>query len=99
MSSITLYQDSEGRQCLKGVLTFVSVPILERQAADLHAADGELVIDLGEVVRADSAGLALLVEWTRRAKQRSQPIRFLNVPEQLRAIAAVSGLDGILPLS
>ena len=53
----------------------------------------DATVDLAAVERADSAGLALLVEWLRAARGRGARLRFDNVPAQLRAIAATSGLD------
>lgn len=57
-----------------------------------------LDIDLTQVSRADSAGLALLVSWMRQAKQAEKDIYFQHIPEQMLAIAKASGLDEILPL-
>ncbi len=51
-----------------GELTFQTVPGLYRESAGWFAGEGELVIDLAAVTRADSAGLALLVEWLKRAR-------------------------------
>ncbi len=57
-----------------------------------------LEIDLGGVVRADSAGLALLIEWMARARRSDADIRFLNMPAQMREIARVTEIDAFLPL-
>ena len=57
-----------------------------------------LDIDLSHVERSDSAGLALLVECLRHARQSGKTIRFFNIPAQMLAIARVSGLDEVLPL-
>jgi len=50
------------------------------------------------VQRSDRAGLALLVEWLREARQTGQSVRFFNMPAQMLAMARVSGLDQVLPL-
>lgn len=81
-----------------GVLTFATVPDLDKAGAGLPWSAGCLAIDLAGVTHADSAGLALLVEWTRRARAAGGDIRFEGVPGQLRAAAAVSGLAELLPL-
>lgn len=91
--------DGQGRFALHGSLNADSVPALWQQAGGAFQGARELDIDLSAVERADSAGLALLVEWTRQARQNGQRIRFLNLPEQLLAIARVSGLDTMLPFS
>ncbi len=58
-----------------------------------------VAVDLREVERSDSAGVALLVAWMRSARQAQRDIRFLNMPSQMLNIARVSGLDAILPLA
>jgi phospholipid transport system transporter-binding protein len=55
-------------------------------------------IDLGKVTQSDSAGVALLVEWARFAKQQRLSIQFLHLPSQLLTIARVSGLYTVLPI-
>ncbi|MGE0371222.1 MAG: lipid asymmetry maintenance protein MlaB [Gammaproteobacteria bacterium] len=83
---------------VSGELNFATVPaLLERGAALLAAGGGRIRLDLGGVTRADSAGLALLIEWLRLARSRRASLEIVNMPAQLRAIARVSGLDGILP--
>jgi len=87
----------EGELCrLSGPLTFDSVPALWQEGGRLLQARDELVLDLQQVTRTDSAGLALLVEWMREGRRRSKSIRFRNVPEQMMAIARTCGLERVL---
>ncbi|NIR58420.1 MAG: STAS domain-containing protein [Gammaproteobacteria bacterium] len=98
MTGATLERD-EGRFRLRGALSFASVPGLLAQRERLfESAPGFVEIDLSGVSRSDSAGLALLVDWMREAQRRTVDIRYLNMPQQMLAIARVSSLDGILPL-
>ncbi len=83
---------------VSGVLSFDSVAAVFKQARELLAGNDPLRIDLAGVERSDSAGLALLVEWTRQARAAGRSIGFANIPEQMRTIAAVSGLEAVLPL-
>ena len=53
-------------------------------------------IDLAGVTRAESAGLALLLEWQRVAEQRGTTIAYVNMPAQMQSMAAVCGLEEIL---
>lgn len=53
-------------------------------------------INLEQVSRTDSAGLALLVEIMRLANQKQQVIHFSNPPSQLQRIAQAVGLTDIL---
>lgn len=95
---VHIEQRAEGSYFLCGEVTFVTVPMLLRQGEDMFASAGEVVLDLQEVTRSDSAGLALLVEWTRRARQHDVNLSFKNVAEQMLAMATFSGLSDILPL-
>ncbi|MCC6207860.1 MAG: STAS domain-containing protein [Gammaproteobacteria bacterium] len=84
---------------VSGELNFSTVPaLLERGSALLAGCEGQVRLDLGGVTRADSAGLALLIEWLRVARRGRARLEIRNMPAQLRAIARVSGLDSILPM-
>jgi phospholipid transport system transporter-binding protein len=78
-----------------------SVPHVINQAKHLFKGkQGAItVVDLAEVRRIDSAGLALLVEWLRQAQRKGISIHFENIPSQMRAIVTVCGLEEILPAS
>ena len=85
---------------LKGELTMHNVPQVARETAPLlESMAGEVRINLAGVVRADSAGLALLVDWLRTAAARQFTLHFENLPDQLMQIARVSELHKILPIS
>lgn len=79
-----------------GDLSFETVPALYRDSAGWFAGDGELEIDLGGVTRTDSAGLALLLEWLRRARAVKRPLRFANIPDQVQTLIRINGLTDAL---
>ena len=56
----------------------------------------EIHVDLGGVGESDSAGLALLIEWLRAARQAGQVIRFANVPAQIDALARISEVEELI---
>ncbi|MFW5450756.1 MAG: lipid asymmetry maintenance protein MlaB [Methylophagaceae bacterium] len=95
----TLNLDRES-QCIRvgGELSFTTVNNVLVEMASLLENVTSIDIDLAEVTRSDSAGLALLIEWMRSADKESKEIVFHNIPEQMLAIAGASGLDEILPL-
>lgn len=81
---------------LAGDLTFATVPGLVA-APDFRAQrSGIIRVDLAGVTRAESAGLALLLEWQRVAEQHGLAIAYINMPEQMQSMAAVCGLEDIL---
>lgn len=84
---------------VSGELSFATVnAVLEQSRPMLAAAQGWLVMELAGVERVDSAGLALLIQWMRLAREQGVDILFRHVPEQLLAIAHASDLDNVLPL-
>ena len=62
-----------------------------------HLAEGVQTIDLGEVNEMDSALLAVLLAWLRDAHGHERAISFVNLPESLRTIAQLYGVDRLLP--
>lgn len=90
-------EGDEGRLALLGELTFATVPGLSKDLAPTLKKCPQLRIDLSGLERVDSAGLALLIEWTRLTRALGHSLEFINTPRQLLTIARVSGLDQILP--
>ena len=95
-SSVTLSQRGAGVWRLAGVLDMTSVPTLSDLADPLGDAP-EALVDLCDVTRMDSAGLALLVDWQGQARRRRTKLRFRNPPAGIAAIAEVYGLGAVLP--
>lgn len=95
-SSVTLSQRGAGVWHLAGVLDMTSVPTLCDAARKLVDAP-EVLVDLCDVTRMDSAGLALLVDWQGQARGRRTKLRFRNLPAGIAAIAEVYGLGAVLP--
>jgi phospholipid transport system transporter-binding protein len=84
------------RMLVSGPVTLANVAALLEEGRR-HIAEGVQTVDLGEVSEMDSALLALLLAWLRDAKTRAQPISFANLPESLRTIARLYGVDRLLP--
>ena len=83
----------DGAAEVSGELTFATVPAYLQRNGALFAGSGDLVIDLQGVTRADSAGVALLVEWLRLARAAGRTVRYRNLPSQVEALIRVSGLE------
>jgi phospholipid transport system transporter-binding protein len=82
-------------QALTGELTLKRMPALLQQAGTLATAG---TLDLSAITRADSAGVAFLLELTRRAQQRGSSLRFAAAPPQLRQLTDFFGLTSALHL-
>ncbi len=87
-----------GRYSLRGSVGFANVSALRQQSLSLFTR-GELELDLAGVERADSAALALLLEWMRQGRACGYTIRYRNLPAQLLDIARASDLEELLPLA
>ena len=84
---------------VRGELDFDSVADLWERVGLLFRTEPIRRIDLSEVSRANSAGVALLVLWLRQARQQRRELVFVNVPAQMRAIIEVADLDTVLPMA
>jgi len=80
---------------ISGDLTLKTMPEWLAKADTLGAA-GRL--ELSGISRADSSGLALLLELNRRARARGAALEFVGAPSQLRTMATFFGLDAVLKL-
>ena len=83
---------------VEGPLDFDTVGPLLAAGEALLRRPGALRIDLGGVSAANSAGLALLLEWLDIARSRRITLSYLQLPESLRRIAAFSNLEALLPV-
>ena len=83
---------------VSGPVTLANVAALLEEGRR-HLADGVQTVDLAEVSEMDSALLALLLAWLREARQHERALAFANLPESVRTIARLYGVDRLLPPS
>ena len=81
---------------VSGPVTLANVAALLEEGRR-HLADGVRTVDLAEVSEMDSALLALLLAWLRDAHAHGSSLSFTNLPESLRTIAQLYGVDRLLP--
>jgi phospholipid transport system transporter-binding protein len=86
------------RMALSGPVTLTNVASLLEEGRR-HLSEGVDTVDLGEVSEMDSALLALMLAWLRDARARGQALTFANLPESLRTIARLYGVDRLIPAS
>lgn len=99
-ATAALRQVDSGHFAVVGELGFDTVGgLLASSGAQFAAAGTQFEVDLSGVTQSDSAGLALLIEWLKVATLTGKTVRFTRVPDQLRALAQISEIDGFLPLS
>jgi len=76
-----------------------AVAALDAARTALSSGQGPFELDLGAVTRADSAGLALLLELSREARAAGRELTCQRAPEQLRRLAGFFGVTEVLALS
>ena len=95
---VGISEASAGRIVVTGELTFASAR--DARQLGLLVLEGsrasKLVIDCGGVTRADSAGLAVLLDWLAWGRRKSRTVTLENLPAPLVAIARISEVDGLL---
>lgn len=87
---------------IEGNLDFQSVPARLRESRGWFNRGGKndhVTIDLAGVPRADSAGVALLLEWIRDARKAGTTLQFANTPAQMQAIIDFCALGDVIPRS
>ena len=85
-----------GRLLLSGPVTLGNVAALLEEGRR-HLAEGAATVDLGEVTELDSSALALLLAWLRDARAAGRSLAFANLPDGLRTIARLYGVEDLLP--
>jgi len=86
-----------GQYELHGALTLGTVAGLREQGRETFArSSGPIVVNLGKVERADSGGLALLVDWLAWAQLARRELKFTALPAALLALARVSDVEDLL---
>jgi phospholipid transport system transporter-binding protein len=95
---VGISESQPGRIVVTGELTFASardarqlgVMVLESSSA------GRIVVDCAGVTKADSAGLAVLLDWLAWGRRKSRAVSLENLPPSLIAIARISEVDGLI---
>ena len=82
---------------LAGALTLDNARGALASAEDVFDDGREpLVFDLGGLWRTDSAAIAVLLEWRRRAIRQERELEYRNAPERLRQLARISDLEAVV---
>lgn len=96
MSEFELSDLGGGRFSLSGDMSFATAERILRDSERPFSEHTQLEIDLSGVRKADSAGLALLLEWITWANHTVREIRYVSIPQSIRAIAETTEVDQLL---
>ena len=96
VNDYTLTDLGAGRFALSGDMTFATAERILRRSEAPFSEYAQIEVDLSAVERADSAGLALLLEWITWANHTVREIRFVEIPQKLVAIAETTEVEQLL---
>ena len=96
MSKFELNDLGEGRFELHGEMTFETAERILLASEEPFEQHTRIEVDLAGVTKADSAGLALLLEWITWANHTVREIRFLSMPGRILAIARTTEVEQLL---
>lgn len=65
----------------------------------LNTLTGKVIFDFSALSNVDSAGLAWLIQQLGQAKKKGLQVEFNKVPTQLLALAKVSAVTSLLPIT
>ncbi len=85
-----------GRASLAGALDFNNAPQALTDVGDIISRESALIVDLADITEANSAGLALLLEWTGMAKRNGHQLELINIPSSLQQLADVCQVDSLI---
>lgn len=81
--SASIEQIESGIFSIQGELTFNTVTTLLNRSKKLFAHQEKIIIDLAQASHANSAGLALLLEWQSQSRVSGATIQFKHIPDAL----------------
>lgn len=85
---------------LSGQLTYDNAQTsLQAGNALFNQSDTALSLDFSRVDRVDTAGIAVLLAWTRLSQQNQQSLTLCHLPKQAQVLIENSGLTRLLPIA
>lgn len=90
---MNIINEGEGLFIIDGDLTFAGIDKKTVKSFEFLKSAKQVTIDLERVSCTDSAGLALMIEWIKVARQHNGQLSFKNIPVQLRNLAKLSGFE------
>lgn len=96
MAAFDIRAITPGRLEARGAMSYDSAARALVAGLKLIPQGQPCTIDLSQVTEADSAGLAVLVEWLATARKRRASIHYEGIPAQILAVARISDLDDLL---
>lgn len=96
MTEAKIDREEGSRFRVSGDMTFATTRKLLVDSKALFQKTKDISLNLSEVNHADSAGLALLLEWMAEAEQKGGEVSVEGMPESLLAIAKLCQMETTL---
>ncbi len=90
---------NHGTLAISGQLSRHSVADINNSEYINWFAHGAIKVDLSNVSKADTAGLAWLFYLLEQAAHYDCQLSFSNIPEKLTKLITLSGVEGLLPIT
>ena len=74
---------------LDGIIDFTTAPALLNEVAGHFTKNGSVVIDFSAVSQANSAALALLLQWKDQAAEKGCTLNHQNLPESIQQLSEI----------
>lgn len=88
----------EDRLVFSGTIDHQGVPALMSSNVDLGDDKNELVLDVSQVEKIDSAGLAYFINWGKINLKTEQKVKLSGVSEQATKLINIMGLATVFEL-
>lgn len=85
------------RMRIAGEIKLADVAEMAAQGIDALRR-GVRTVDFAETTAVDSSAVALVLEWTREARQLGGTLRLAHVPEAMKNLAALYGIADFLTI-
>lgn len=95
-SAFKLDRGTPGTLALSGTLGFATAAVALQGLNEALRAVDSAQLDLAGVRSSDSAGLACVLAVLAEARGRGQAVGLLHVPDGMRTLARVSGVEALL---
>jgi phospholipid transport system transporter-binding protein len=93
MNKLAIINEESGRFSVEGDMIFSTMDKKTLNSFAFLTTGKQITLDFGKVSNADSAGLALMLEWIKQARTKRVQLRFINIPEKILNLAKLSNLD------
>lgn len=95
----TEIQIEKDELCIQGTVHFDNVLLVCQKGISLMHKMEKVKVNLKGLLQSDSSALALFSAWVRESLTQKKEIVFIHVPDFMKDIIKVCGLEGVLPIS